>query len=89
MTDSLIAPHGGTLVDLVVDEERAAELKGHSRDWPSWDLTARQFCDLELLIKANRRVSTTVEKGLVRAVDAGSDGLEWLLKRAQKRLGQA
>ncbi len=45
--------------------------------------------DLELLIKANRRVSTTVEKGLVRAVDAGSDGLEWLLKRAQKRLRQA
>ena len=30
--------------------ERAAELKGHSREWPSWDLTARQICDLELLL---------------------------------------
>src|SRR5690242_5677715 len=30
--------------------ERAAELKAHSREWPSWDLTARQVCDLELLL---------------------------------------
>ena len=30
--------------------ERAAELKAHSKDWPSWDLTARQLCDLELLM---------------------------------------
>ncbi len=29
---------------------RAAELKAHSKDWPSWDLTARQLCDLELLM---------------------------------------
>ena len=49
MTDHLIAPHGGSLVELLVDEDRAAELKAHSRDWPSWDLTARQLCDLELL----------------------------------------
>ena len=50
MTDShLVAPHGGTLVDLVVDDGRAAELKSHSRDWASWDLTDRQLCDLELL----------------------------------------
>lgn len=50
MTDHLIPPHGGTLVDLVVDEERAAELKKHSAEWPSWDLTPRQLCDLELLL---------------------------------------
>ncbi len=52
MTSStdMIAPHGGTLVDLVVDEARAAELKDQSRDWPSWDLTPRQICDLELLM---------------------------------------
>ena len=43
-------PHGGTLVDLLVSPERAAELKAASRDWPSWDLTPRQFCDLELLL---------------------------------------
>ncbi len=46
----LIAPHGGELVDLLVDEARAAELKGLSLDWPSWDLTDRQMCDLELLL---------------------------------------
>ena len=50
MTDHLIAPHGGTLVDLIVDEDRAAELKTASRDWPSHDLTPRQLCDLELLL---------------------------------------
>jgi sulfate adenylyltransferase len=50
MADHLIAPHGGTLVDLVVDADRAAELKKQSTDWPSWDLTARQLCDLELLL---------------------------------------
>ena len=42
--------------------------------------------DLELLIKANRRASTAFEKGVVRAVDAGSGGIEWLLKRAQRQL---
>ncbi|HVM39828.1 MAG TPA: bifunctional sulfate adenylyltransferase/adenylylsulfate kinase [Acidimicrobiia bacterium] len=49
-TDHLIAPHGGELVDLVVDDARAAELKQASRDWPSWDLTPRQLCDVELLV---------------------------------------
>jgi sulfate adenylyltransferase len=44
------APHGGTLVDLVVDAGRATELKAASVDWPSWDLTPRQMCDLELLM---------------------------------------
>jgi sulfate adenylyltransferase len=46
----LIPPHGGELVDLNVGEERAAELKAQSRHFPSWDLTARQVCDLELLL---------------------------------------
>jgi sulfate adenylyltransferase len=50
MHDHLIAPHGGTLVDLLVSDERADELKAASRDWPSWDLTPRQICDLELLL---------------------------------------
>jgi sulfate adenylyltransferase len=47
--DQLISPHGGALVDLTVTRQRAAELKEQSREWPSWDLTARQLCDLELL----------------------------------------
>jgi sulfate adenylyltransferase len=47
--EQLISPHGGALVDLVVNPPRAAELKEQSRNWPSWDLSARQLCDLELL----------------------------------------
>ena len=50
ITSHLIAPHGGELVQLQVPAARAAELKAHSKDWPSWDLTARQLCDLELLM---------------------------------------
>jgi sulfate adenylyltransferase len=46
----LVPPHGGELIDLKVGEERAAELKEQSRDFPSWDLTARQVCDLQLLL---------------------------------------
>jgi len=49
-TSHLIAPHGGELIDLIVDPEKRSELKAHSREWPSWDLTARQICDLELLM---------------------------------------
>ena len=49
MHSHLISPHGGTLVNLVVDQKRAEELKRLSRDWPSWGLTPRQLCDLELL----------------------------------------
>jgi sulfate adenylyltransferase len=43
------APHGGELVDLLVDEARGLELRELSRDWQSWALTPRQLCDLELL----------------------------------------
>ena len=50
MTDHLIGPHGGTLVDLQANPEEAAALKAESRDWPSFDLTPRQLCDLELLL---------------------------------------
>ncbi|REJ81858.1 MAG: bifunctional sulfate adenylyltransferase/adenylylsulfate kinase [Acidobacteria bacterium] len=50
MQDHLTAPHGGTLVDRLVDAERAEELRAASRDWPSWTLSPRQLCDLELLL---------------------------------------
>jgi sulfate adenylyltransferase len=49
-TSHLVPPHGGELVDLIVAPQRAEELKAHSREWPSWDLTPRQLCDLELLL---------------------------------------
>jgi len=50
MVNHLIRPHGGELVDLMVGPQEAAELKAESVDWPSWDLTPRQTCDLELLM---------------------------------------
>jgi sulfate adenylyltransferase len=46
----LIAPHGGELVSLIANPETSAKLKRESREWPSWDLTARQLCDIELLM---------------------------------------
>jgi sulfate adenylyltransferase len=49
-TSHIIAPHGGELTDLIASPERIAELKADSREWPSWDLTPRQICDLELLM---------------------------------------
>ena len=50
LTSHLISPHGGELVQLLAPPQRADELKAHSREWPSWDLTPRQICDLELLL---------------------------------------
>jgi sulfate adenylyltransferase len=50
MTDHLVPPHGGKLVTGLAHADRAAEIKLASRDWPSWDLTPRQLCDLELLL---------------------------------------
>ncbi|MGA8501094.1 MAG: bifunctional sulfate adenylyltransferase/adenylylsulfate kinase [Candidatus Sulfotelmatobacter sp.] len=49
-TSHLIPPHGGELIQLIAQPERIAELKSHSKEWPSWDLTGRQLCDLELLL---------------------------------------
>jgi sulfate adenylyltransferase len=46
----LIEPHGGQLTNLILDREHAAEKKAESRDFPSWDLTPRQICDLEMLL---------------------------------------
>ncbi len=48
--EHLIPPHGGTLVNLFVAGEEAAELKALSHDWPSWTLNPRQLNDLELLM---------------------------------------
>ena len=48
-TDALVPPHGGSLVNLIVAADRAAALRAASQSWPSWDLTPRQLCDLELL----------------------------------------
>ncbi len=42
-------PHGGALVDLRVEDGRAAELAEAARRLPVWELSRRQRCDLELL----------------------------------------
>ena len=44
-----IRPHGGLLVDLLVEPERARELNRSAVTWPNWQLSRRQLCDLELL----------------------------------------
>jgi len=46
----LTPAHGGSLVNLLVNDGRIEDLKQESRDWPSWDLDERQVCDLELLL---------------------------------------
>ncbi len=46
----LVPAHGGELIDLQAGQEKATELKAKSKHFPSWDLTARQVCDLELLL---------------------------------------
>jgi sulfate adenylyltransferase len=50
LQDTMTAPHGGMLRNLIVDAARARELQAASKDWKSWDLTPRQLCDLELLM---------------------------------------
>jgi sulfate adenylyltransferase len=50
MPSHLIKPHGGSLVNLIVSKQKADQLKAGQQDWPAWDLTERQLCDLELLL---------------------------------------
>lgn len=47
---SLIKPYGGNLVNLLVDESQASQLKEDSQHLPSISLTQGQLCDLELLL---------------------------------------
>ena len=46
----LIAPHGGRLVDLLVPADEREVSKHDAAQLPAWDLTARQLCDIELLV---------------------------------------
>ena len=49
-TSHLTSPHGGELVDLILPDASKKALQAASKDFPSWDLTPRQLCDLELLL---------------------------------------
>jgi ATP sulfurylase len=46
---TVVPPHGGVLVNRLVDADRAAEIEKRAPGWPGWHLTRRQRCDLELL----------------------------------------
>lgn len=46
----LIEPHGGVLKELSVNPADAARYKAQAQTYPSWDLTPRQLCDVELLL---------------------------------------
>ena len=50
MPSSIIAPHGGRLVNLLLPPDEARTLKGASINFPSVSLNDRQLCDLELLL---------------------------------------
>ena len=43
-------PHGGQLKDLFLTENQADQAKDEASNYPSWDLTQRQVCDLDLLM---------------------------------------
>jgi ATP sulfurylase len=46
----LIKPHGGVLKNLYLSSDKVDAEKRKALDYPSWDLTARQACDIELLL---------------------------------------
>ena len=46
----LIEPHGGTLRVLYLPTDEAAALRPEAAEYPSWDLSQRQLCDLKLLL---------------------------------------
>jgi sulfate adenylyltransferase len=48
--DHLIKPYQGELVNLVLDEEQAEQLKIESEAFPAITLSQRQQCDLEMLL---------------------------------------
>ncbi|MFQ5610034.1 MAG: bifunctional sulfate adenylyltransferase/adenylylsulfate kinase, partial [Woeseiaceae bacterium] len=43
-------PHGGKLRNLYLSANDAAAEKAAAREYPSWNLTERQLCDIELLL---------------------------------------
>ncbi len=43
-------PHGGELKNLYLRGDAIQEEKRRARDLPSWDLTMRQLCDIELIL---------------------------------------
>ena len=93
MPTHLVEPHGGTLQNLIVSDEQREKLQAESRDWPSWDLTSRQLCDLELLLNGGFSPLT----GFMGRADYDkvcesmrlADGTLWPISRDPRRHGRA
>ncbi|MEZ6190884.1 MAG: sulfate adenylyltransferase [Phycisphaerales bacterium] len=49
MSSHLIQPHGGKLVNRIVDADKAAKLKAAAASLPKITLSAKQACDLEMI----------------------------------------
>jgi sulfate adenylyltransferase len=47
---TLIAPHGGAFKECLLSPMQVEELKLAARHFPSWALTDRQLCDIEMLL---------------------------------------
>jgi len=47
---ALNTPHGGKLINLIANQEQLDILKQQTLEMPSWDLSERQICDIELLL---------------------------------------
>lgn len=47
---ALNTPYAGELVNLIANQDEIQKLKQQSLELPSWDLTERQLCDIELLL---------------------------------------
>ena len=81
MSDNLIPPHGGTLIDLLVSAERAAELMAPGRGVPEWSLTPRQLNDIELLLNGGfsplTGFMTSTDYESVKADMRLADGTLW------------
>ncbi|MBC7985688.1 MAG: bifunctional sulfate adenylyltransferase/adenylylsulfate kinase [Sphingomonadaceae bacterium] len=78
---ALKEPHGGELKNLYLGAEEAAEEKQRSREMPSWDLTPRQICDIELILNGGFSplegfLGRTDYEGVVGKMRL-SDGLLW------------
>ncbi|MCH2137021.1 MAG: sulfate adenylyltransferase [Phycisphaerales bacterium] len=49
MSSSLVSPHGGSLVNRLVDEGQAQTLRSEAQSLPKIELSAKQACDLEMI----------------------------------------
>jgi sulfate adenylyltransferase len=76
-----VEPHGGVLQELLAPEAEREALRQEALTLPSWELTERQLCDLELLLNGAFSPLTgfmgCVDYGLVVENMRLSSGLLW------------